>query len=116
MNRNYRRPTSPGLRIDQGPEPISEILSRLFVARGWGRRQSRLHLERAWAEAVGAEHAKQTRVGNLRRGILEVEVNSPILLQELAHYHKRQLLQKLRETLAEQTINDIRFRAGSWTG
>lgn len=102
------------MRIDRGPEPIGEILSRLFIARGWGRRQSRLHLERAWAEAVGEQH-RHTRVCNLRRGVLEIEVNSPIVLQELAHYRKRPLLQKLREALAGQTINDIRFRAGSWT-
>ena len=23
---------------DKGPEPLAEILSRLFTARGWGRR------------------------------------------------------------------------------
>ena len=34
----------------KGPEPLSEVLSRLFAARGWGRQQDRLRLERAWAE------------------------------------------------------------------
>ena len=43
----------------EGPEPISEILSRLFTARGWGRRQDRLRLELAWAEAAGVEAAQQ---------------------------------------------------------
>ena len=28
----------------QGPELVGEILSRLFAARGWGRRQDRLRL------------------------------------------------------------------------
>src|SRR6266849_2697736 len=50
-----------------GPELLSEVLARLFTARGWGRRQDRLHLERAWAEAVGPEFATQTRVVALRR-------------------------------------------------
>lgn len=114
MNHDRRRLNTPGVRIDQGIEPIGEVLSRLFTARGWGRRQARLHLEQAWAEAVGLERAKCTRVCNLRRGTLEVEVNSGILLQELVQYHKRQILQKLRGLLAELTINDIRFRAGTW--
>ena len=30
----------------KGPESLGEILSRLFTARGWGRRQDRLRLEK----------------------------------------------------------------------
>jgi predicted nucleic acid-binding Zn ribbon protein len=98
--------------MDRGPELLGEILSRLFTARGWGRRQERLTLERVWAEAVGAEGAKQTQVGALRRGVLEVIVGNAVLLQELAHYHKRRLLEQLRGQLPGTTITDLRFRAG----
>jgi predicted nucleic acid-binding Zn ribbon protein len=98
-----------------GPEPLGEILSRLFTARGWGRRQDRLHLEHAWAEAAGPEMAPNTRVGGLRRGVLDVEVANAVLLQELAHYHKRQLLERLRSRLPGMMITDLRFRAGSWS-
>jgi predicted nucleic acid-binding Zn ribbon protein len=97
---------------DKGPEKLGEILSRLFTARGWGRRQGRLHLEKAWAEAVGPEHAAQTRVGNLRRGVLEVIVANAVLLQELAHFHKRRLLEQLRRRLPGTPLTDLRFRAG----
>jgi len=98
----------------RGPEPLSEILSRLFTARGWGRRQDRLRLEQAWTEAAGAEVATRTRVGGLRRGVLDVEVANAVLLQELAHYHKRRLLEGLRSRLPGVMITDLRFRAGSW--
>ncbi len=98
--------------METGPEPLGEILSRLFAARGWGRRQERLRLEQAWAEAVGAERSKQTRVGGLRRGVLEVAVGNAVLLQELVHYEKRQLLEQLRRHLPGTTILDLRFRAG----
>ena len=104
-----RRQRSDGPR---GPEPLGEILSRVFTARGWGRKQDRLRLEQAWAVAVGPEHVAQTRLGSLRRGVLEVEVTSAVLLQELAHYHKRRLLQALREALPGTTLSDLRFRAG----
>ena len=97
---------------DQGPELLGEVLSRLFTARGWGRRQGRLHLERAWAEAVGAEYAAHTRPGALRRGVLEVIVDNAVLLQELAHFHKRRLLEQLRRRLPDTPLNDLRFRAG----
>jgi predicted nucleic acid-binding Zn ribbon protein len=100
--------------MDRGPEPLREILSRLFTARGWGRQQGRLRLEQAWAEAAGPEHAPHTRVSGLRRGVLEVEVANAVLLQELAHYHKRRLLEQLRGRLPEVTLTDLRFRAGVW--
>src|SRR6185437_17122992 len=96
----------------KGPEPLGEILGRLFTARGWGRRQERLHLERAWAEAAGPEHAVHTRLGALRRGVLEVVVGNAVLLQELSHFHKRRLLEQLRRRLPGTPLTDLRFRAG----
>jgi predicted nucleic acid-binding Zn ribbon protein len=98
----------------QPPEALAEILSKLFAARGWGRRQERLRLERAWEEAAGPEVARQSRVNALRRGVLEVEVASAVLVQELASFHKRRLLEALRRVLAGRpAVNDIRFRSGA---
>jgi predicted nucleic acid-binding Zn ribbon protein len=101
-------------RPEPEPEPIKEVLARLFTARGWGRRQARLHLERAWAAAVPPHYAAHTRVLGLRRGVLEVEINGAAILQELAHFHKRHLLEVLRERLPGHTLKELRFRAGSW--
>jgi predicted nucleic acid-binding Zn ribbon protein len=97
---------------ERGPERLGEILGRLFTARGWGRMQERLRLERAWADAAGSDIAAHTRAGGLRRGVLEVIVDNAVLLQELAHYHKRRLLGDLRRRLTGTPLTDIRFRAG----
>jgi predicted nucleic acid-binding Zn ribbon protein len=97
---------------ERGPERLGEILSRLFTARGWGRRQERLRLEKAWAEAAGHEHAAHSRAAALRRGVLEVVVDNAVLLQELAHFHKRRLLEQLRRRLPGTPLTDLRFRAG----
>ena len=43
----------------------------------------------------------------MRRGILEVEVDSAVLLQELAHYHKRWLLEALRATVERVARTDL---------
>lgn len=99
----------------KGPERIGEIISRLFAARGWGRQQERVRLERAWSEAAGSDYATQTRVLSIRRHVLEVEVKSTVLLQELAQFHKRRLLEALRKALPGVTIADMRFRTGTWT-
>ncbi len=108
FDRRKRLPAEP-----RGPEPIGEVLSRLFTARGWGRKQDRLRLEEAWAVAVGPDIAAQTRPGAFRRGVLEVEVIGGVLLQELAHYHKRRLLEALRRALPGTTIGDLKFRASA---
>jgi predicted nucleic acid-binding Zn ribbon protein len=100
--------------MDKGPEPLKEVLSRLFALRGWGRQQGRLRLEQAWEDAIGPEHAPHTRLGAHRRGVLEVLVDSGVVLQELAHYHKRRLLEALRKQLPDTTFTDLRFRAGTW--
>jgi predicted nucleic acid-binding Zn ribbon protein len=100
--------------MEKGPELLGEILSRLFTARGWGRRQGRLRLEQAWADAVGKEAAPHTRVSGVRRGIMEIEVDHAVLLQELAHFHKRRLLEQIRRCLPEITLTDLRFRVGRW--
>jgi len=99
----------PGQR---GPQALGEIVSRLFTARGWGRRQGQLQLEQAWSEAAGPDIASQTRVNGLRRGVLEVLVGNAALHQELAHYHKRRLLEQLRRRLPGTPLTDLRFRAG----
>ena len=99
---------------EKGPENLAEVLARLFTARGWGRKSERVRLATAWAEAVGPEAAPQTRVNAMRRGVLEVEVRSGVLLQELAQFHKRALLTALRQQLPGTTVTDIKFRAGAW--
>jgi predicted nucleic acid-binding Zn ribbon protein len=98
----------------RGPERLSEVLSRLFTARGWGRKQERLRLEQAWSEAVGPEYAERTRVAGFRRNVLEIEVKGAIPMQELSQFHKRRVLELLRQALTGVTISDLRFRAGTW--
>ena len=108
----YRKPRTTDTA--KGPELLGEVLSRLFAARGWGRRQDRLRLEQMWTESVAAcgLAPENTRVAGLRRGVLEVEVGNAVLLQELAHFHKRRLLEEVRRRLPGVTVTDLRFRAG----
>jgi predicted nucleic acid-binding Zn ribbon protein len=99
---------------NRGPENLADILGRLFTSRGWGRKNDRLRLEGAWAEAAGPEVVASTRVLAIRRGVLEVEVKGAVLLQELAQFHKRGLLTRLRTAMPGVTLTDIKFRAGAW--
>ena len=98
----------------KGPENLGDILGKLFAARGWGRKTDRLRLEAAWAEAAGPQLLKDTRVMIVRRGVMEIEVKNSVLMQELAQYHKRGLLAKLRKLLPSLTLTDLKFKAGAW--
>ncbi|CAN5272672.1 hypothetical protein BH10PLA2_BH10PLA2_04210 [soil metagenome] len=94
-----------------GPERLGDVLSHLFVARGWGRRLERLQLETTWADVAGPMIAGATRLGNLRRGVMEVIVGNAALLQELAHFQKRTLLEAFNARTANKVV-DLRFRLG----
>ena len=69
-------------------------------------------LERAWAEAAGAEYVRVTRVSGFRRNVLEVEVKGAVPMQELSQFHKKKVLERLRKALAGVTIADLRFPGG----
>jgi predicted nucleic acid-binding Zn ribbon protein len=96
----------------RGPKLVSEILGELFAARGYGRLLAQKELEEAWNAAVGAPGCDQTRVGEVRRGVLNVTVAHSTLLEELAAYQKPMLLAALRQNAPSTVIHDIRFRVG----
>ena len=95
-----------------GPRPISEILGDLFAARGYGGLRARQELEDAWNAAVGEPGCRQTLVGDVRRGVLNVTVAGSALLEELAAFRKPALLAALRQAAPATLIHDIRFRVG----
>ena len=96
----------------RGPRPLSEILGELFTVRGYGRLRARQELEDAWNAAVGEPYCRQTRLGEVRRGVLNVTVAHSTLLEELAAFRKPALLEALRAGAPATTIHDIRFRVG----
>src|SRR5579883_3024171 len=97
----------------RGPLALSEILGELFTVRGYGRFRARVELEQAWAAALGEPLCRQTELGEVRRGVLNVTVSHPALLEELAAFSKPRLLAALRSDASGTTIHDIRFRVGA---
>ncbi len=96
----------------RGPRALSDILGELFTVRGYGRLRASGELEEVWNTAVGEPSCHQTRVGDVRRGVLSVTVSHPTLLEELAAFRKPELLRALRAGAPGTTIHDIRFRVG----
>ena len=96
----------------RGPRPLSDILGELFTVRGYGRLRARQELEDAWNTAVGEPDCRQTWLGEVRRGVLNVTVAHSTLLEELSAFRKPSLLSALRSSAPATTIHDIRFRVG----
>ncbi len=101
--------SSPNRR---GPKPLSEILGELFASRGFGRLRALKELGDAWDAAVGEPGCRQTKLGEVRRGVLNVTVANPALLEELAAFRKPTLLAALRQNAPGTVVHDIRFRVG----
>jgi len=95
----------------RNPWHISDVLVELMARYDYTRQQWTATLEKAWKEAVGPTFASATRIGRLRRGVLEVVVKHSALVQELA-FQKEDLLQTLQHLLPDQPIHDLRFRLG----
>ena len=91
--------------------PIKELVSLVLKQSGIGADPAHRRAVAAWREAAGHEFCQQTRVTGLRKGVVQVEVDSAALLQELSVYRKRELLLALRRV--DAGISDIKFRPGS---
>ena len=96
----------------RGPERIGNILADLMARQGFARVQGAALLETAWREAAGELAARDTRVGSVRRGRLDVIVANSTLVQELC-FQKPTLLQELARRVPDERINDLRFRIGA---
>ena len=67
-----------------------------------------------WKEIVGPEIAARTRIVDVRRGEIIVEVDSAALLNELSTYYSREILDSIREREPFRGIHKIRFKAGAF--
>lgn len=95
---------------ERGVEPMKEVLSRLMIARGWGKVSAQARLEAAWKAAVGPDWDTVTQPLAIKRGILEVRVNDALTHQHLVMI-KTQLLKSIQGHLGPQ-VKDIKMRVG----
>ena len=95
----------------KGPQPIAEALSALLARRGYASVEAAAERDEAWQASWVTNMAQYSRMGNIRRGVLEVMVCNSAVLQELT-FQKKQLLEKIVVALPDQKIRDLRFRIG----
>jgi hypothetical protein len=89
---------------------LGKALSAVMAKYGLPATTSREELELAWKSAAGPRIAECTEVGSVRRGILEILVSDPILLQELEGFAKAEMLVRLKEKVFHTHLTGIKFR------
>ena len=80
---------------------------------GFSQQESRQELSSVWVTLVGETLSNKTRVGQLKRNVLEVFVSSSAVNQQLS-FKKAQLVKQLQQQLPKEKIKDIRFKIGSF--
>jgi len=96
------------------PEHLGPILNRVLTGSGLDKAKAHQKLCEHWKQAVGPQMAGRTQLTGLKNSVLRVEVNSAAHLQELATFHKRGIIEKLRTLNRSLFIQDIEFRMGSF--
>ena len=80
----------------KGTQPLAEALAAYMQSSGVGKPIEQTSIERQWRAAVGEEIAEHTRAVRLNREVLEVNVDSSALLQELSAFYRDKILDSLR--------------------
>jgi predicted nucleic acid-binding Zn ribbon protein len=96
-------------RRGAAPKSLQTVVNRLLARRGYNQGHSENSLAEGWRGVVPPELAGCSRVKKLSRGVLEVVVDNPVVLQKLT-FLKGQLLAELQQKSAEKKIKQIRFR------
>lgn len=95
-----------------GPRAIGSVVSGLMARFGYDREQAASQLQSAWQEVVPESLRNGSQPGLVRRGVLEVMVTHSVLAQEMG-FHKRELVERLRQMVPSEGITDIRCRVGT---
>ena len=104
--------SQPNTRPKRGVEPLGDVVGR-FVRHVSGKRVREAdQVEAAWRELVTDRVWSHSRPVGVRRGVLTIEVDNSVLLQELAAFQKELLVRGLRDRVQRVYIEDLRFRLG----
>lgn len=96
----------------RGPESLRNVLAELVGLRCYNEAWNRHALQVEWNTAVGKPECYETRIDELRHGVLKVTVAHSVVLEELA-FRKPSLIALLQCNFFGIALNDIQFRVGS---
>lgn len=90
-------------------ERVSSLLKDLLGKPGIGEQITRHQAWLIWDQLVGEQIAARARPRKLRQGVLEVQVDHPVWMQQL-HMMKPAILEKINAKIPNAGITDIYLR------
>ena len=87
---------------------VGEILPRVLELMGLDDKFEEARLIQGWAEVVGPVIAQRSRPRVLRDGILFIEVESSVWMQEL-WFHQRQIIERIKKEFPKVEVKGIRL-------
>jgi predicted nucleic acid-binding Zn ribbon protein len=96
----------PDAPMQQPSELIPAIMKKFGLETVFWEEQ----LLREWPAIAGAQVAKNSRPGQIERGLLCIYVRHPTWLSELSRYGHKQLLANLQARFGADKIKKIRFQ------
>ena len=90
-------------------ERVGTLLKQLLGEKGLGERLSRYQAWLIWDKLVGEQIANRARPLRIRQGVLEVQVDHPVWMQQLQML-KPKILEKLNQQIPNAGITDIYLR------
>ena len=90
-------------------ERVSSLLKEILGQPGFGEQITRHQAWLVWDQLVGEQIAARARPLRLRQGVLEVQVDYPVWMQQLQML-KPQILEKISAKIPNAGITDIYLR------
>ncbi len=103
-------------RRDRAPmkqaEPVGKLLKQVLGDKGMDDRLNRYQAWLIWDKVVGEQIANRARPLRFRQGILEVQVDHPVWMQQLQML-KPKIIEKLNQQIPNAGIEDLYLRKAS---
>jgi len=90
-------------------ERVGSLLKQILAQPGFGEQITRHQAWLVWDKLVGKQIASRARPLRLRKGVLEVQVDHPVWMQQL-QLMKPQILEKIAAQIPNAGITDIYLR------
>lgn len=99
-------------RFLRKPKKAADLVAQLMARKGYNQSVARDELKMAWEAVADNRWSQQTQPGNIRQGVLEINVANSALLHQL-EFTRQSLVAALQQRLPQNNIKDIRFRIGN---
>lgn len=91
---------------------IAALMPKVVESMGLDRKRGELEILKVWNALLDPQITKHAQPVNLVRGTLFVKVDHNMWLSEIVRYHRKEILDRLRNAFGKDLVQRISFRVG----